>query len=327
MVRTIKYDPNKNHLENVLHNAEVDATISSRMVKQSPEAEKQTPEDRQKKCGKPIFANKLENGVYAIVGWNSCGLFRLCERCRNRRLNHYKDETDRIMAEKEIDAIYCAIVGAAELSSFNYHRKIIGADYTRIPLGDGFTLVLTTSADMMDVEDNKFDFDGFNSESVKATLEQYVADIPESTRITGDLYDSFNKKKEVKEETDEPTVGVQSSRFISDASQEAIDNATLVGLVEVNKLCGIVDETNIQTAQDILVGVVKEQLINNGFYVQNQGYKNCNVVISKINWPVISHELQINRIEHVIEKKIYICNAESFNQLSPTMRKMVELQE
>lgn len=315
--------PKLDFLQQFINNANLDSSRKSALLAEYyPEGIERSREDL---CGTLLYRTNPANGSRKIVK-TLCGSFRVCTTCHNIRLRHYTTQVDQIARDQNLDHFNCAIIDQEDISSFDYYRKKMNAEYTRIPLTNGQILIITTSDDLAEVK--KFGFQSYSLESTQMTLEQTVCDIPEASRITGSLFVSQNAKKE-EDEDPEANICVTASQFITDADENSLDIASAEGYVAVTEQFAVVDETNIQTVNDVFIGAVKQHLIKDGFYVQNQGYKNCKIKKEDISWPkVFRHSAQrINRKEHLETRNIYVIDGSSTEFLDDRLRNLIEIQE
>lgn len=311
----------KDYVTFFLNNAQKDANQKNAAKMESGEEK-----SRCEQCGMTLTRANPATGKMITVR-TKCHMFRECAKCRAYRNNHYKNQVDTILKESDIDHLNCAILSAAELSAFDYQRKKLNAAYTRIPLSDdGTVLVITTSDELAAIV--KFGFQQYSSESIKETLEQFVSEIPEGTRITGNLFTAVGSKEEdEEEETDEETINITAHQFLTDATDDELHIATLEGYVAVSNEFSIVNKNNLQSVNDVFIGAIKAHLIGNGIYVQNQGFKNCTVRVSQINWPKVEKQQRINRREQIEEINVYAVDSKTHEQLDSKLQFLVEIQE
>lgn len=315
-------DRGHNHIDWFLGKAKEDANQKNAVKMESGDERY----SRCEQCGMIITRANPATGKMKIIR-AKCNMFRECAKCRVYRNNHYKGQVDKILKESEMDHLNCAILSAAELSAFDYQRKKYDALYTRIPLNDeGTVMIITTSDELAAVA--KLGFQQYDSESVQETLEQFVSEIPEGTRITGNLFSAVGAKEEEEEEdTDEETINIAAHQFLTDATEDELHIATLEGHVTVSNEFSIVDKNNLQSVNDVFIGAVKAHLISNGIYVQNQGFKNCTVRVNDINWPKVSKQQRINRREQLETINIYVVDGQTLEQMDSKLKFLVEIQE
>ena len=298
---TEQCDNDRNWLDTFLNQAKQDSDTKSDLMTQSLEIK-----SRADTCGTPLHGKVNEKGElhkkYIV-----CNDYRNCQNCAERRVDHFAiNEVERL--GELCTEFFGMIVSKKQMGAFNYARRKLDAQYIKVPMGGEEFVIFVDAKEMCDVK--KLNFKPVDPQTVETTLDAYVI-IPEGTRITGKLFRPYGWMEEKEEEEIENAMDVSCSQFVSDADDNSVENARQEGLAEVTEILTEVTANNVQQANNILIGVMQRVLVNKGFYVQKQGYRNYQINANAISWPKVqlkrtkSNYTIVSSNKVTVEDKIY----------------------